>query len=176
MERFFRSLKNEWIPVTGYMNFSDAAHEITDYIVGYYNALRPHEYNGGLPPNESENRYWKNSKAVASFCWPLHFVHSKIFHSYAPQPYFPQPHEALPWIIALIYHIKPALHGWFRIAHRPPLKSTDAPADYPAPCRSGSVPALSGSRARKKPLCIARQRFKSSGEIFRIWSKERCRK
>lgn len=67
MERFFRSLKNEWIPVTGYMNFSDAAHEITDYIVGYYNALRPHEYNGGLPPNESENRYWKNSKAVASF-------------------------------------------------------------------------------------------------------------
>ncbi|ENB6036535.1 IS110 family transposase, partial [Escherichia coli] len=52
----------------GYMNFSDAAHEITDYIVGYYNALRPHEYNGGLPPNESENRYWKNSKAVASFC------------------------------------------------------------------------------------------------------------
>ncbi len=31
-------------------------------------ALRPHEYNGGLPPNESENRYWKNSNAVASFC------------------------------------------------------------------------------------------------------------
>ncbi|EGD7473725.1 IS3 family transposase, partial [Klebsiella pneumoniae] len=40
---------------------------ITDYIVGYYSALRPHEYNGGLPPNESENRYWKNSNAVASF-------------------------------------------------------------------------------------------------------------
>ncbi len=39
---------------------------ITDYIVGYYSALRPHEYNGGLPPNESENRYWKNSNAVAS--------------------------------------------------------------------------------------------------------------
>ncbi|MGT0608460.1 IS3 family transposase, partial [Shigella flexneri] len=44
-----------------------AAHAITDYIVGYYSALRPHEYNGGLPPNESENRYWKNSNAVASF-------------------------------------------------------------------------------------------------------------
>ncbi|MGL9774270.1 MAG: hypothetical protein ACR5LG_11000 [Sodalis sp. (in: enterobacteria)] len=26
-----------------------------------------HEYNGGLPPNESENRYWKNANAVASF-------------------------------------------------------------------------------------------------------------
>ncbi|MBA8867107.1 alkyl sulfatase BDS1-like metallo-beta-lactamase superfamily hydrolase [Pantoea agglomerans] len=67
MERFFRSLKNEWVSVTGYISFSDAAHAITDYIVGYYNALRPHEFNGGLPPNESENRYWKNSKAVASF-------------------------------------------------------------------------------------------------------------
>ncbi len=48
MERFFRSLKNEWMPVTGYLSFSDAAHAITDYIVGYYSALRPHEYNGGL--------------------------------------------------------------------------------------------------------------------------------
>ncbi|MEY7573001.1 IS3 family transposase, partial [Klebsiella pneumoniae] len=66
MERFFRSLKNEWVPATGYVSFSDAAHAITDYIVGYYSALRPHEYNGGLPPNESENRYWKNSNAVAS--------------------------------------------------------------------------------------------------------------
>ncbi|EBA2279277.1 IS3 family transposase, partial [Salmonella enterica] len=65
MERFFRSLKNEWVPVTGYISFSDAAHSITDYIVGYYSALRPHEYNGGLSPNESENRYWKNSKTVA---------------------------------------------------------------------------------------------------------------
>ncbi|NJQ22355.1 IS3 family transposase [Pantoea sp. LS15] len=67
MERFFRSLKNEWVPVTGYVSFSDATHAITDYIVGYYSALRPHEYNGGLPPNESENRYWKNSNTVASF-------------------------------------------------------------------------------------------------------------
>lgn len=25
MERFFRSLKNEWVPVTGYINFSEAA-------------------------------------------------------------------------------------------------------------------------------------------------------
>ncbi len=67
MERFFRSLKNEWVPATGYVSFSDAAHAITDYIVGYYSALRPHEYNGGLPPNESENRYWKNSNAEANF-------------------------------------------------------------------------------------------------------------
>ncbi|EHU9198965.1 IS3 family transposase, partial [Escherichia coli] len=68
MERFFRSLKNEWMPVVGYVSFSEAAHAITDYIVGYYSELRPHEYNGGLPPNESENQYWKNSNSVASFC------------------------------------------------------------------------------------------------------------
>lgn len=29
---------------------------------------RHHEYNGGLPPNESENRYWKKPKIVVSFC------------------------------------------------------------------------------------------------------------
>lgn len=67
MERFFRSLKNEWVPVTGYINCIEAAHAITDYIVGYYSSLRPHDYNDGLPPNESENRYWKNFNAVASF-------------------------------------------------------------------------------------------------------------
>ncbi|BDY37292.1 hypothetical protein MUTS2_00930 (plasmid) [Escherichia coli] len=54
--------------MAGYVSFSEAAHAITDYIVGYYSALRPHEYNGGLPPNESENRYWKNSNSVAGFC------------------------------------------------------------------------------------------------------------
>ena len=31
MERFFRSLKNEWVPVVGYVSFSEAAHAITDY-------------------------------------------------------------------------------------------------------------------------------------------------
>ena len=32
MERFFRSLKNEWMPVVGYVSFSEAAHAITDYM------------------------------------------------------------------------------------------------------------------------------------------------
>ncbi len=69
MERISWSLKNEWMPVVGYVSFREAAHAITDYIVEYYSALRPHEYNGGCPPpNESENRYWKNADAVTSFC------------------------------------------------------------------------------------------------------------
>ncbi len=42
MERFFRSLKTEWIPDTGYTNFSDAQHSITNYITGFYSQLGPH--------------------------------------------------------------------------------------------------------------------------------------
>lgn len=68
MERFLLSLKNERVPVAGYVSFIDAAHAKKDYIVEYYSGLRPHENNGGLSPNESENRYWKSSKTVASFC------------------------------------------------------------------------------------------------------------
>ena len=45
---------------------------ITGYIVGYYSELRPHEYNGGLPPNESENRYRKTLKP-----WPVLVDHYK---------------------------------------------------------------------------------------------------
>jgi putative transposase len=65
MERFFRSLKTEWMPTTGYSNFREAKHCINDYIVGYYSEFRPHSYNGGLSPNESENRYFKYYKPVA---------------------------------------------------------------------------------------------------------------
>lgn len=68
MERFFRSLKTEWVPDNGYANFSEASAAITNYITGYYSQLRPHQYNGGLTPNESERLFWKNSKAVANFC------------------------------------------------------------------------------------------------------------
>lgn len=68
MERFFRSLKTEWVPTRGYDNFSEASIAITDYIVRYYSQFRPHQYNGGLTPNESERLFWENSKPVASFC------------------------------------------------------------------------------------------------------------
>lgn len=68
MERFFRSLKNEWMPVVGYVSFSEAAHGITDYIVGYYSALRPHEYNGGFTPKRIGKSILENSNSVASFC------------------------------------------------------------------------------------------------------------
>ncbi|CAK2398779.1 transposase [Vibrio crassostreae] len=66
-ERFFRSLKTEWIPTVGYRSFSEAQQEIIQYIIGYYSQLRPHHYNGGLTPNESERLSWVPSKTVANF-------------------------------------------------------------------------------------------------------------
>ena len=65
MERFFRSLKTEWIPEIGYASFEAAKHGITDYILGYYNQFRPHTHNDGLPPNGAERQYWNDYKTVA---------------------------------------------------------------------------------------------------------------
>ncbi|CAG9296822.1 hypothetical protein CEDIAZO_01980 [Celerinatantimonas diazotrophica] len=67
MERFFRSLKTEWMPEQGYRTFLEAKHVITDYIVGYFSQVRPHQHNNMLPPCEAEELYWKNYKTVASF-------------------------------------------------------------------------------------------------------------
>jgi hypothetical protein len=72
MERFFRSLKTEWIPTTGYRSFAEAENAVVKYIIGYYSQVRPHSYNGGLTPNESEKRYWLEYKSVAKISWPLH--------------------------------------------------------------------------------------------------------
>jgi putative transposase len=67
MERFFRSLKTEWIPARGYLSACEAYEQIGCYIQNYYNSARPHNYNGGLTPEESERRYHFYRKTVASF-------------------------------------------------------------------------------------------------------------
>ncbi|MBC8954611.1 transposase OrfAB, subunit B [Xenorhabdus sp. PB62.4] len=67
MERFFRSLKSEWVPEEGYSDFREAFRSITNYIIGYYSQLRPHWYNNGLTPNESERLFWENAKSVTNF-------------------------------------------------------------------------------------------------------------
>ena len=56
MERLFRSLKSEWVPVIGYPSLSEAKRDIGDYLMGYYNCQRPHQHNDGLPPAESEKK------------------------------------------------------------------------------------------------------------------------
>ncbi len=70
-------MKSEWIPEIGYKSFTEAQDEITDYIMAYNTQFRPHQYNGGLTPNESERLYEKNSKTVARYCWPLQ-LHPKL--------------------------------------------------------------------------------------------------
>ncbi len=65
MERFFRSLKTENMPKSGYASVSDAANSVRDYIYKYYNSVRPHSHNMGLTPNEKEDYFWKTSKVVA---------------------------------------------------------------------------------------------------------------
>ena len=67
MERFFRSLKSEWVPQTGYESFSQAKTAIIDYIIGYYSQVRPHQHNEGLAPNVAERKYWDVYNTVAKF-------------------------------------------------------------------------------------------------------------
>ncbi len=64
MERFFRSLKTEWMPKMGYPSIDDARQSIAKYITGYYSDYRPHQHNGGLPPNKAEVLYFNSSKSV----------------------------------------------------------------------------------------------------------------
>ena len=54
MERLLRSRKIEWVPVTGYTTLVEAKQDIGTYLMGYYNGQRPHQYKGGLPPDEAE--------------------------------------------------------------------------------------------------------------------------
>ena len=57
MERFFRSLKTEWVPRLGYRTFAEAKESITDYIIGYYSQVRSHKHNNGLSPNVAEGKF-----------------------------------------------------------------------------------------------------------------------
>jgi putative transposase len=56
MERFFRSLKTEWIPEYGYEDVEKAKADIMSYITHYYNHRRPHSYNDGQTPHAREKQ------------------------------------------------------------------------------------------------------------------------
>ena len=59
MERFFRSLKSEWMPKAGWPTPLEAKHAVNNYICRYYNRYRPHQHNDGLSPMQKENNYCK---------------------------------------------------------------------------------------------------------------------
>ncbi|VAW82580.1 Transposase InsO for insertion sequence element IS911 [hydrothermal vent metagenome] len=65
MERFFRSLKTEWVPRMGYRFSIEAKNAIINYILGYYSQVRPHTYNDGLALNVKENNYWIEYNSIA---------------------------------------------------------------------------------------------------------------
>lgn len=67
MERFFRSFKTEWMPKLGYTDIKAAAISIADYINGYYNRHRPHQFNDSLSPLNAEMVFLNNSNRMASF-------------------------------------------------------------------------------------------------------------
>ncbi len=60
-ERFFRSLKAEWMPKVGYEDIFEAKSAITDYIWGYYQTVRPHTFNNYLTSLEKEKRYFNKN-------------------------------------------------------------------------------------------------------------------
>ncbi len=66
MERFFRSLKSEWVPEVGYSSFDEAKKDITSYILGYYSQKRPHSHNDGVAPSCAEAAFWDAHKTVAN--------------------------------------------------------------------------------------------------------------
>ena len=55
MERFFRSLKTEWIPSVGYQNVDHAKEDVLKYVASHYNHVRPHSYNGYKSPVRMES-------------------------------------------------------------------------------------------------------------------------
>lgn len=62
-ERLFRSLKYEWIPKSGYQSEYEAKLDIAEFLMGYFNQIRPHQYNSGLSPSATENKL----KLVSTF-------------------------------------------------------------------------------------------------------------
>lgn len=56
IERLFRSLKTEWVPRKGYWSAEEVKRDVSLYLSGYYNRVRPHKYNSGLPPAEKERQ------------------------------------------------------------------------------------------------------------------------
>jgi len=51
----------------GYLSFSAGVSVITQYITGYYNRYRAHQYNGGLSLLAAEEEHKKIYNGLASF-------------------------------------------------------------------------------------------------------------
>lgn len=54
-ERFFGTLKSEWVPRNGYSTIEEAKKDMLRFLM-YYNRTRPHSYNDYLPPIATEQK------------------------------------------------------------------------------------------------------------------------
>lgn len=52
IERYFNTLKAELINLKSFETEAKLYEEVTAYAYGWYNNMRPHSYNGGLPPSK----------------------------------------------------------------------------------------------------------------------------
>ena len=66
MERFFLNLKMERVWRRQYANHSEAIHDVTDYIVNFYNSRRLHSSLGYLPPNGYEMKMAEQQPILVS--------------------------------------------------------------------------------------------------------------
>jgi putative transposase len=62
MERFFRSLKSEWIPKEGYCSPERATADVLVYVNQYYNHVRPHSTNDYQTPWARESLRRDNNR------------------------------------------------------------------------------------------------------------------
>ena len=56
MERFYNTLKNEYINLHYFKDDVSLENGLNEYIFGWYNCIRPHTYNGGIPPAKARSR------------------------------------------------------------------------------------------------------------------------
>jgi putative transposase len=61
VERFFRSLKSEWIGEQEYASHEHAERDIADYIADFYNYRRIHSAASGLPPVRYETSIYRKA-------------------------------------------------------------------------------------------------------------------
>ncbi len=53
MERYFNTLKNEWINLHEYQTEEQLYEAVEEFAYVYYNHVRPHRYNGYQTPYEA---------------------------------------------------------------------------------------------------------------------------
>ncbi|CAE6744657.1 MULTISPECIES: IS3 family transposase [Paraburkholderia] len=58
VERFFRSLKSEWLNPKGYLDHAEAERDIKAYIDDFYNCRRIHSATNGVPPVRHEASFF----------------------------------------------------------------------------------------------------------------------